>query len=39
MDEIQKQCQKYQETLSKLQIDDKHITQDVAFKSEDLVKF
>ena len=39
MEEIQKQVNKFQETLTKMQVDDKHITQEISFKSEDIVKF
>lgn len=39
MDDIQKIVEKHQESCNKMQIEDKHISQDVTFKSEDLVKF
>ena len=39
MENIQKEANKYTEALTKMQVDDKHITQEVSFKSEDLVKF
>ena len=39
VEEVQKHVSKEQESLNKMQVSDKHITQEVSFKSEDVVKF
>jgi chromosome segregation ATPase len=38
-EEAQKQLERFQESCNKLQVEDKHLTQEIAYKSEDLVKF
>jgi hypothetical protein len=39
MEELQKNLDKYQEQCDKMQVEDRQLTQEITYKSEDLVKF